>query len=110
MSAAISLARDGFGAHLLDVGRIRMMESETFRQNGLQRLVVITIAVALRRGDVAVFEVIVLVRNALRPLRFVVDFFRRLGLLARFAHVMPFLPDQSPLLCMSIQSNGMISI
>jgi hypothetical protein len=29
--AAISLARDGFGAHLLDVGRIRMMESETFR-------------------------------------------------------------------------------
>src|SRR4029450_761939 len=76
----------------------------------LQRLVVIARVVALWRGDVAVLVIIVLDRSALRLLRFVVALFRRLGLPAGSAHVMPFSSDESALLCMPIRSIRMISI
>src|SRR6185295_15355112 len=76
----------------------------------LQRLVVIARVVALWRGDVAVLVIIVLDRSALRLLRFVVLWFRRLVLPAGSAHVMPFSSDESTLLCMPIRSIRMISI
>jgi len=56
----------------------------------LQRLVIITRVVVFGRGDVAVLVIIVLYRNAFRLLRFVVGLFRRLVLLTRSAHLMPF--------------------
>ena len=61
-----------------------------------QRLIVIAGAVALWRGDVAVLVIIVLDRSALRLPRFVVLWFRRLVLLARSAHIVPFSPDRPP--------------
>ena len=61
----------------------------------LQGFIIIAVTVALRRCDVAVFVIIVLCRNALRLLRFVAGFFRRLALSASSTHVMPFSPAES---------------
>jgi hypothetical protein len=61
----------------------------------LQRLIIIAVAIAFRRGEVAVLVIIVLYRNVLRLLRFVVGFFRGLALSASSAHVLPFSPAES---------------
>src|SRR3954447_24567479 len=87
--SAISL-RDGGHATLCPPYALPTPQS-----TALQWLVVIAVAITLRRGDVAVLVVVILDRNTLRLLRFVVRRFRRLVLPAGSAHVMPFLPDQS---------------
>ena len=61
----------------------------------LQRLIIVAVTVLLRCREVAVFVIIILDRNVLRLLRFVVGFFRRLVLSASSAHVMPFSPAES---------------
>src|SRR3954462_11806456 len=66
--------------------------------SALQRLIIIAFAVVLRRGDVAVFEIIVLHRNVRRRLRLVADRFRRFALPASSAHLMPFSAGESALL------------
>ena len=61
----------------------------------LQGLIIIAVTIALRRREVAVFVIIVLYRNVLRLLRFVVRLFRRFFFSASSAHVMPFSPAES---------------
>src|SRR4051794_38556249 len=75
-----------------------------------QRLVVIAVAVALRRGDVAVLVIVVLDWNPRRFFRLIVGFLRRFAVLAGSAHVIPFCRINRHLPCAAIQSNGMTSI
>jgi hypothetical protein len=83
---AATLARGGWGAHLLDPGSIRLIESEDFP---LERLIVLAIAVALRRGDVAILDVVVLDRFGRRFLRFIVVLAGKFVLFAGSTHVIP---------------------
>ncbi|MET0706391.1 MAG: hypothetical protein ABWY82_06020 [Tardiphaga sp.] len=77
-------------------------------RRGLQRLVVVAGAVALRCREVAVLVVVVLDGNVLRLLRFVVALFRRLALPASSAHFIPFRRLNRRLLCVPIRGNRMI--
>ena len=59
---ADTLSRKGWGAHLLDARSIRLIEDGNFRETAQssQRLIVIAVAIALRRGEVAILVVVIL--------------------------------------------------
>ncbi len=82
----VALARGGWGAHLLDIASIRMIEK---RGVWLQRLVVVAMAVAFRGGDVAILVIIVLGRSRRRLPGFAVALGGRLALFTVSAHVIP---------------------
>ena len=67
-------------------------------------------AVALRRGNVAVLVVVILDRCTLRFFRLVGRRLRRFVLLSCSAHVIAFSSDESTLLCMPIRSIRMINL
>ena len=64
----------------------------------LQRLIIIAVAVALWRGDVAILVVLVLDRPAFRFFSLVVVLLRRLALRTVSAHIAPFSPDRTALM------------
>ena len=74
----------------------------------LQRLVIVAVAILLRRRDVAVLVVVVFDRRFLRLLRLFVVLFRRLALPASSAHLIPFRRLNRRLLCVPIRGNRMI--
>ena len=85
-----TLSKKGWGAHLLGIESIRLIESENFsrgRRMISQRLIVFAVAVAFGRGHVAILLVVVLDRFGRRFLAAILCRLALLRLLAGSAHI-----------------------